>query len=270
MIGDEVNPAPTPFAELNGLLLEIAAHAQRVFLDDLVGVYLQGSFALGAADLHSDCDFLVVVHAPVTAAQEAHVRRLHDDIPTRSGHWVHHLEGSYPVAAELRTLDGSGRPWLYIDHGWREMQWDVHCNNEVARWILRHHGVRVIGPPPEQLVDPIPPAVMRDGARKAIPTAISDIEGWVSLDQAWGQRYAVVMMCRLLYTLETAEVASKRAAITWAREHVGREWHSLLTRAMEGRTRGWDPDDRALPDEVTQTRAFADYVAGRSLSGPSA
>ncbi|MDX6273502.1 MAG: hypothetical protein QOJ92_712 [Frankiales bacterium] len=270
MIGDEVDPAPTPFAELNGLLLEIAAHAQRVFLDDLVGVYLQGSFALGAADLHSDCDFLVVVRAPVTAAQEAHVRRLHDDIPTRSGHWVHHLEGSYPVASELRTLDAMGRPWLFIDHGWREMQWDVHCNNEVARWILRNHGIRVVGPPTQELVDPIPSEAMRQGAKAAIPTAIRDIEGWVSLDLAWGQRYAVVTMCRLLYTLETAEVASKRRAVLWALERIGPEWHPLLISAMEGRALGWNPEHRADSDEVALTRSFADHVVARSVGLASA
>src|SRR5690606_32262539 len=97
-------------------------------------------------DEYSDCDFLAVVRERIGRAAERRVRRLHDEIPTRPGHWTQHLEGSYPIAAELRTLAGMGREWLYIDHGWRRMRFDTHCNNEVTRWSLREHGVRLTGP----------------------------------------------------------------------------------------------------------------------------
>src|SRR5215208_2470942 len=53
-------PPPTPFAELNELLGELVARVAAILGDNFVGAYLTGSFALGAADLHSDCDFLVV------------------------------------------------------------------------------------------------------------------------------------------------------------------------------------------------------------------
>ncbi len=79
----------------------------------MVGVYLQGSFAMGDADVYSDCDFLIPVHVPVTPKQEAGLRALHDEIPTRRGHWTHHLEGSYPVKDQLRSLHGLGEKWLY-------------------------------------------------------------------------------------------------------------------------------------------------------------
>ena len=48
---------------------------------NLAGAYVQGSFALGAGDLHSDCDFLVATHEPTTAEQEDALRALHDEIP---------------------------------------------------------------------------------------------------------------------------------------------------------------------------------------------
>ena len=52
---------PTVFPELNELLLELVAQAGSILEDDFVGAYLTGSFALGAGDVHSDCDFLVVL-----------------------------------------------------------------------------------------------------------------------------------------------------------------------------------------------------------------
>jgi hypothetical protein len=80
----------------------------------------------------SDCDFLIPVNGRITAEQEAALRALHREIVTRPGHWTHHLEGSYPDRAELRTLDALGKEWLYIDHGHAEMEWSTHSNSEVA------------------------------------------------------------------------------------------------------------------------------------------
>jgi predicted nucleotidyltransferase len=94
-----VYTTPTRFAELNDLLVDLAQQASAILGDNLVGVYLQGSFALGDSDEHSDCDFLIPVHEPPTTVQETALRRLHDEIPTRPAHWAHHIEGSYPVAA---------------------------------------------------------------------------------------------------------------------------------------------------------------------------
>lgn len=50
----------TPYPELDGLLDELVARARGILGDGFVGAYLQGAFAVGDADLHSDCDFLVV------------------------------------------------------------------------------------------------------------------------------------------------------------------------------------------------------------------
>jgi len=155
------NPSPTQFPELNDLLRELIERAAGILGDNFVGAYLQGSFAVGDADMHSDCDFLMPVRGLITPDQEAGLRALHDEIPSRPGHWTHHLEGSYPNKDELRTLDGLGRPWLYIDHGWRQMQWSTHCNTEVVRWSLRECGVTLTGPDPEALVDPVSPEILR-------------------------------------------------------------------------------------------------------------
>ena len=82
----EVGTPPTPDDELNALLAELVGRAREILGDDFVGAYLQGSFAVGDADLHSDCDFLVPVRRGPDPEQEAALRALHDEIPTRDGH----------------------------------------------------------------------------------------------------------------------------------------------------------------------------------------
>ena len=257
---------PTRFHELNGLLAELTERTAEILGANRVGVYLQGSFAVGDADLASDCDFLVPVHEQVTDEQERALRSLHDEIPTRVGFWCRHLEGSYPVAGELRTLGGLGRDWLYIDHGWREMQWSEHCNDVAVRWSLRERGVRLTGPAPATLVDPVPPEEMRAFARASAASFWTDFHTWMSLEIGWGQRYAVTTYCRFLATLATAEVLSKRAALLWGIAHLDPRWHELLQRAIDERG-PYDADEPSRIESVDQTRTFARYCEELAASG---
>jgi hypothetical protein len=257
------DPSPTQFPELNDLLRELTERAAGILGDNFVGAYLQGSFAVGDADMHSDCDFLIPVHGPITADREAGLRALHDEIPTRPGHWTHHLEGSYPDKGELRTMAGLGRPWLYIDHGWREMQWSTHCNTEVVRWSLRECGVTLTGPDPKTLVDPVPPEALRARMRESARTFLPDLLSWLTFDIAWAQRYAVTALCRILYTIDEGRVTSKKAALLWANGHLDRQWSTLLGQVLDDRRLGWNPDEPPRPGSVAQTLAFLEYVQRR-------
>jgi hypothetical protein len=100
---------PTQFPDLNALLHDLVPQTENILGNNFVGAYLQGSFALGDADMQSDCDFLIVTRSSLTAAQEKSIRKLHDDIRTRPEHWAHHLEGSYAPQDELRSLSGLAR-----------------------------------------------------------------------------------------------------------------------------------------------------------------
>src|SRR5438309_382057 len=92
----QMERSPTQFPELNAVLRELTERAHAILGDNFAGVYLQGSFAVGDADIASDCDFLIPVNGPITAEQEAGLRALHREIVATPGYWTHHLEGSYP------------------------------------------------------------------------------------------------------------------------------------------------------------------------------
>jgi hypothetical protein len=253
-------PAPTRFNELNALLAELVERAAQILGDRLVGAYLQGSFALGDADLYSDCDFLIPVRTTISTEQERRLREMHDEIPNRAGYWTHHLEGSYPLQHELRTLDGLGSRWLYVDHGWREMQWSTHCNTEVVRWTLRERGVTLTGPDPRTFVGEVPARALRARMRVTIPTLLDDLRGWISLEIAWAQRYAVTTLCRMLYTLDTAAVASKRQALQWAIGRLDPAWTDLFEQVLVDRKLGFDPNAQPRPGSIEKTIAFAEYA----------
>jgi hypothetical protein len=256
-----LNPHPTRYAELNGVLHDLVTGAQDALGESFVGAYLQGSFALGAGDLHSDCDFLVVVRDRPDASQEAALRALHRDLPHRDGFWNRHLEGSYAVLDDLRSVAGLGAEWLYVDHGSDRLEWSDHCNQPWTRWVLREHGVTLLGPCPTELVDQVPEGVLREQARTGLATLADDVLGWCPPQVAWCQRYLVVQAARSLYTVRTAQVASKRDALRWAMMHGDPCWRPLLQQVQADRDRGFDPDDPPRPGSLDAARAFASYAA---------
>jgi hypothetical protein len=251
----------TPYAELDDLLADLLTQWQRILGQNLVAVYVQGSFALGAGDLQSDCDFLVATRGPLTDGEEAGLRALHAEVPHRDGHWCHHLEGSFAPVDELGSVASLGREWLFVDHGWDTMQWDDHCNRAYTRWILREHGLALAGPEPRTWMDEVPPAILRQESRAALPTLLADLATWIDIDAlAWGQRYAVVTASRILYTIDTAEVASKAGALEWAQRRLDPRWRPLLAQVRDDRPLGIDPDRPPRPGSSTAARAFVEYA----------
>ena len=77
---------------------------------------------------------------------------------------------------------------------------------------------------------------------------------------AWAQRCTVSQYCRVLYTLCTAEVASKRGALEWARDNLDPRWRSLLTQVIEDRVLGWDPNEPPRPGSTEAMYEFAAYA----------
>ena len=251
----------TAYPELDDLLTDVRGHWQRILGEDLVGAYVQGSFALGAGDLHSDCDFLVATRGRLTDEQVAGLRALHAEVPHRDGHWCHHLEGSVAPVDELGSVTALGREWLFVDHGWDTMQWDDHCNRAYTRWILRERGLTLAGPEPRTWMDQVPAETLRQESRAALPTLLDDLATWIHIDTiAWGQRYAVVTACRTLYTIDTAEVASKAGALEWAQRRLDPGWRPLLAQVRDDRPLGFALDQPPRPGSAAAARALVEYA----------
>lgn len=264
-------PNCAPRAEdLTGVLRRLVTEGRRILGPNYVGAYLQGSVAQGSADLESDCDFLVVIHRPLSTTAFGDLAALHAGLPTRSGHWSKHLEGSYPVAEELATLHGLGAGWAYIDHGSRLLEKaSTHCNTPVMRRILWEHGFTLDGPPAQSLVDPVSDDVIRDCSRRQLTRHLVEFDSWSTKD-AWSQRYFVLTVARLICSIETGRVVSKGQGTVWASSRLDPRWRPLVQHMMN--TRGanayTDPPDHA---SIEDTHAFGRFAKATVISeGPDA
>ena len=254
----------TVFADLNQLLVELVVGAKEVLGESLCGAYLQGSFALGHADAHSDVDFIVVTEHDVTPEPRAELQALHQRLYALPTSWAQHLEGSYVPRKLLRRPDPARRPLLYLDNGATEFALDNHDNTAVVRWLLREHGVVLAGPDPRELVDPI----TSDELRAEMRWALGKWRAWFrSIDTISRRALAVAVLshARILHTLAIGEVSSKRTAGEWALHTLDPEWGPLIRWALEDRPDPWTKvREPAAPALLRRTRQFMDYAARRA------
>jgi len=226
----------TPYDDLNAVLRVLVTGIQRALGDTFIGAYLQGSFAVGDFDEHSDVDFIVVINEELSESQVEALQALHASVYDLEPEWAKHLEGSYFPAAVLRDISRRGTPLWYLDHGSRSLVRSDHCNTMVVRQVVRETGVTLAGPDPATLVDPIPVAALRDEFR-------ATMLGWgreiLANPDAWANRfyqgYIVLNYARMLHDLVVGQPGSKRAGAEWAKATLGPEWVDLIDSAWGGR-----------------------------------
>jgi predicted nucleotidyltransferase len=255
--------APTPYPGLNAVLRELLGAVRTVFGDDLVGLYLQGSFAVGDFDEVSDADFIVVTRAEPTDVHVADLRVEYGRVFDLEDPWAKHLEGSFLPADVLRDRRRAGEPVWYFDHGHRDLERSDHCNTVVVRWTLREHGVRLVGPAPAGLIDPIPVEALREEIRTTAVVwgrmVLAEPDRWAN---RFYQGFIVLSYARILHDLNAGSVGSKRTGAEWMKRREPR-FAGLIDRAW-----GTRPDparsyrEPADPEEYRRTMAFLRFVVG--------
>ena len=241
---------PTPYEEVNTILLFMLTEIQAILGHQLVGFYLYGSLSLGDFDpTSSDIDFLIVTAEDLAEEILEHLRDMHAAIASSGLRYANRLEGSYIPRQALRRYDPDNARHPTIGADW-PFQIGLHGSNWIIeRHIVREHGVIVWGPSPHTLIDP----VSLHQLRAAVCEHLKNF--WQSqLDEPeWlrprdYQAFAVLTLCRALYTLKQGIVSSKPQAAAWAQE-VFPQWKPMIERALSWRS-------HHEKDDLTETMAF--------------
>lgn len=252
---------PVEDAHAAEMLQALLSGVRQVMGDNLAGMYVRGSLALG--DFHpgsSDIDFLVATRSPVSGKTLADLEDFHDRLAKMSNPYAEELEGAYIDLAELRSYQ-AGRRFPTLSRG-EALKLAAHGSNWVLeRWTVREHGIILTGPEPKTLIAPI----SKEQIRSAVTDRLRDWLDWCDQpeDPAWRKplnhlAYVVETMCRALYTLACGEVCSKPRAVEWALGALPEPWHTLVEQS-----RGWRADNRTTPDDATiaEVRRFLAWVA---------
>jgi hypothetical protein len=255
---------PTPFPEVNAILQELLTSVQAVLGEHLVGMYLEGSLTSGDFDPDSDIDFVVVTDEEISASLFSTLQAMHRRIAGLDSVWAVQLEGSYLSQQALRRYDPANDLHPNIERGDGELlKWVAHGEGWIIhRRILRERGIILFGPDPKTLIDPVSP----DGLRRVM---LPILNGWAApirehpekIAGRGYQSYVVLSLCRILFTLQWGDLASKPKAVRWARQALDEKWEGLIERAWIGRHH---PQLPAEADDIAQTLDFISYALRRA------
>lgn len=253
--------APTPYPEINILLNELLAGVRDVLGQQFVGLYVHGSVA--SHDFNpqrSDIDFVVVTADSLPADVLPALESMHAHLTASGLQWADVLEGSYIPQAALRRYDPAWVDYPALSTG-GSFGVDKHGSDWIIqRHLLRERGIAVAGPPINTLIDPVAPDALRWASRETLrewwQPQLTDSFRILSDEY---QAYAILTMCRILYTLEHGDVASKPTAAQWAKTILDAHWSLLIDRALAW---GHGTEMNAFDDTLTLIR----YTLERSES----
>jgi predicted nucleotidyltransferase len=193
---------------------------------DLVGLCVYGSSVEGGLRPASDIDLLAVTKAPLSPARRM---RLSDRMMSVSGERAH----GRPVELTA-VVQEQVKPWRYppiADFVYGE--WLVASLGEPGvtgpaatpnlaveiTQVLRADRV-VTGPPPNEVLDAVPPEDLARACRDSIPGLLADLEG--------DERNVILTFARIWYTLETGQISSKDRAAEWASPRLPEDLRPVL------------------------------------------
>jgi len=257
---------PTPYPQLNSVLRDLVDSVQAVLSTNFVGAYLQGSFAVGDFDLHSDVDFIIVIEEELSPEEVHALQAVHERIYSLDIPWAQHLEGSYFPKEVLRDYARQGELLWYLDHGSRSLIQSAHCNTVLVRWVVREQGVTLAGPAPALLVDPIPVEALREHIRATIHNWGQDILNHPDdYNNRFYQGYIVLSYCRMLHDLRRRLPGSKLAGAQWAKANLDPYWKGLIDRAWNGRPNpAVSVRQPADPKDFQETLKFVHYCRNKA------
>lgn len=257
---------PTAYAELNIVLGELIGSAQEILGDHFVGAYLQGSFAVGDYDHHSDVDFIMVLEEALSDGEVLALQEMHARIYGLDSRWAQHLEGSYfPKEVLWHDTQWDKKLW-YLDNSASSLVKSTHCNTIVVRWVVREYGVTLAGPAPDTLIEQIPVEKLRGEILETLTSWGQEIlDEPQRYNNRFYQGFIVLNFCRMLHDLRAGTTSSKRVGAEWAKRHLDPIWSDLIDRAWDGRPNpALSVRQPANHQDFEDTLEFVEYVIGES------
>jgi predicted nucleotidyltransferase len=268
LLDDEKIPEQ-PYPELRPVLNAFVDEVAAALSENLVGIYLVGSIASGDFDLDSDVDFLVVTKTELSEANMKTLQDIHTRIHNLDGYPARHLEGSYISISDLNDWAMVGKKELYyFDNGSTVSEQSTHDNQWHVRWILRERGITLVGQKPKEILLAIPTNELINEIKAAMIENMQLFQNEINhprnfFNSRFGQSFFVLTYCRMLHTLQTGTVQSKKAGVLWARQFVDPKWIKIIEQAWnerEGVRFGVKIGQRAEDALLQETLGFMKYA----------
>lgn len=238
---------------VDALLQTLKQELYTVLGQQLMGFYVYGSLVWGDFDEEiSDIDLLALLYEPIRETQLEQLRVMHERIAALFPDWNDRIEVQYVDAKGLR--DFRTKPFTMANISPGEPLHFIPCNKD---WLLNWYFVRIYGevldgPPPETVL----PEITYGEFQASVLDQVKEWRKYIEKTENSRpyQGYAVLTMCRSLYTLKTGEQTSKKKAMEWVCGEYP-QYAEMASTAWQ-----WREDYREETDPAQTFLMVKDYV----------
>ena len=246
-------------AEVRPLLDGFVGELRALLADNLIGIYLHGSLAMGEFNpLTSDVDVLVVVRDPLgldaKRAVVALTLKLAPLAPSKGLEFSIVLLRHTQRVAHPTPFEFHASPYWYdaLRTGAVDLMAPGEDPDLAAHFVItKARGVCLTGEPIDEVFGEVPEAAYWSSISEDARSILDDLAG----DPVYG----ILNLCRVMAYQRDRLVTSKREGGRWALEHLEPRFHDLVHSALEASQSGAP----FLPVPDSDLTAFAEYARAR-------
>ena len=208
--------------------------SKLVLRANFIGIYLHGSLAAGDFNPDSsDVDFAVINKNEISVREIAELAKLNEKIVATGSRWGTLLEGAFIPVSLIKCYGDTHSQQPSISTGGTFGLDRKGIEEPIQRWVLREKGITLAGPDPKTFISPVTSDELRTATLEVLNSWWKPmLDDTRRLQDPEYQVYAVLTMCRMMYTLEFGIVVSKPQAAKWAVAKLDKKWSSLIEQAL--------------------------------------
>ena len=219
----------------SALLEKLKSELTEILTDNLVGIYLHGSYVLGSYNKQvSDLDYIVVVKQPLSPTEKlALMTKILIDLwplAPAKGLEFHVLlladcqQFSYPLPFDFHFSKMHYSEYLQDPQGYIETMTGTDPDLAAHLMILTKTGQVLTGPPIAAVFGPVPAA----DYWKSIEADVADAPQKI-VNQPM---YTILNLCRVLAYRHDQLILSKAGGGQWGLRHLPSQFHPLIEAAL--------------------------------------
>jgi hypothetical protein len=226
----------TPYDEINNFIETYTLHLLDACKEKITGIYLTGSLSYGDFNLmSSDIDITNILKAKFNKDELIEVRKIHETMQDSFPKWSRRFECTYTTIAMLsETLPPKEpRPW-YNGNESRLYSAAPYGNEWIMnKYLLYEYSIPLFGPDFKIITNGVE---MNEFQQACIRDIFEEWEPKLNentyFDDDRHSVYFVLNLCRILYTLHTANAGTKPQSSDWTRQKFP-EWNNIILCAQQ-------------------------------------
>lgn len=239
--------------QVSALLLEVTAQFPVLLGKNLVGIYVYGSLTQNAFNpKRSDIDCIVATNRELSDAQ---FQRLGEWLACAAdaNRWGARLQITFLIKNEILTMNSKGCLFQF-----GRLERSGSDGNPIIWMNVLKSGLVLYGPRPDSFVPAITPEILFEALEREVGYLREEIiekpeSKWRNVPSY--RAYAVLTLCRILYSYRKGTIVSKPRAARWAIKQLPREWNATILQALNT-----NDEQPATKITLSQIRRFIKYV----------